>query len=413
MKILISAYACEPNKGSEPGIGWNMVLEVAKRHCVWVLTSNTHKEKIEAEMSRNPVENLKIAYADPLGWIYDWSNEGKRVHWNIHLHYYLWQIQAYLIGRSLNRKVGGFDLVHHLTYTRYSTPSFLSLLPIPFIWGPLAGGEVAPQKFIQDLNQRGKVYEFVRAIAARLGEFDPFVRLTARRSAVALAATEDTARRLHKIGASQAVVIPSVALSDEDIHYFTENTSQNTPKTAFISIGRLLHWKGFHLGLKAFSKASLSDEVEYWIVGDGPERERLAALAEDLGVSQQVKFLSQLPRLEVLRLLSGGLALVHPSLHESGGFVCLEAMAAGCPVICLDSGGPALQVTEETGFKVLAQSPEQVVQGIARAMTTIALDSELRKQLGDAGRKRVIHSFTWRSKGEIIDQYYQKIFKSS
>lgn len=85
--------------------------------------------------------------------------------------------------------------------------------------------------------------------------------------------------------------------------------------------------------------------------------------------------------------------LVHPSLHDSGGYVVAEAMAAGRPVICLDLGGPALQVAEETGFKIPATTPEQVVAGMAQAMLWLARDDALRRRMGggaSAGERAVL-----------------------
>jgi len=148
MKILLSAYACEPNRGTEPGVGWNTAVALAQSQQVWVFTSNTHRAAIEAELAIRPVENLQFVYVDPLGWVYDWSQEGKKAHWDVHLHYYLWQIWAYFVGRSLHPTLG-FDLVHHITYGKYSAPSFLSLLPIPFFWGPLGGAENAPALWVE------------------------------------------------------------------------------------------------------------------------------------------------------------------------------------------------------------------------------------------------------------------------
>ena len=65
-------------------------------------------------------------------------------------------------------------------------------------------------------------------------------------------------------------------------------------------------------------------------------------------------------------LLEACHVLVHPSLHDSSPFVCIEAMGAGRPVICLDLGGPAAQVTAETGFKVRASTPRDTVSALAR-----------------------------------------------
>src|SRR5262249_28031993 len=133
-------------------------------------------------------------------------------------------------------------------------------------------------------------------------------------------------------------------------------TSDGLP-LRFISIGRLRDFKGFHLGLHAFAQSNLAD-AEYWIVGDGPARGHLDAWARPSGIGTRVRFWGWLPRQETLRTLGQAHVLVHPSLHDSGGWVCVEAMAAGRPVICLDLGGPAVQVTGQVGFKIQADDPD-------------------------------------------------------
>lgn len=408
LKVLMSAYACEPGRGSEPGVGWNTAREVAQHHHVWVLTSNTHRPQIEAELAAHPIANLHIVYLDPFGWVYDWSQEGKRAQWDVHLHYYLWQILAYFVARQLHQSIN-FDLAHHVTYVKYSSPSFLSFLPIPFLWGPVGGGESTPKAFSRNLSWRGKVYEFLRDGARRFGEFDPFVHLTARRSQITWATTEDTAKCLHRLGASNIQLFSQVGLNQEEIDTLTRYAAISQLPVRFISVGRLLHWKGFDLGLQAFAQAELSSRAEYWIVGEGPEAESLHQLACSLGIGDRVKFWNRLSREETLQHIGSCLALVHPSLHDSGGLVCLEAMAAGCPVICLDLGGPGVQVTAETGFKVLAQTPEQAIQDMAKAMQQLADDAQQRSRMGVAGQQRVRDVFTWQHKAEFFNQTYRQI----
>ncbi|HLP88550.1 MAG TPA: glycosyltransferase [Nostocaceae cyanobacterium] len=407
MKILISAYACEPNQGSEPGVGWNVVREVSKYHQVWVLTSNCHRSGIESELSHHPIPNLNFIYVDPLGWKLEWNKKSKIRQFTVHLHYYLWQIWAYFICRSLHQQII-WDAAHHVTYVRYSSPSFISLLSIPFIWGPVGGGESAPPDFWQDFSFRAKIYETARHLLRSIGELDPFVKMTVKNSDVIRATTEDTSKRLYKIGAGSVEIIPESGLAEEEIARLEQYQIADTFPVRFISMGRLLHWKGFHLGLRAFAQAGLLD-AEYWIVGDGPESERLKALAQDLGIVQQVKFWGRLSREETLSKLSESHVLVHPSLHDSGGWVCMEAMAAGRPVICLDLGGPGVQITEETGLKITASSPQQVVLDLAKAMNVLAGDSELRKSMGQAGRKRVKENFSWESRGQQLSKLYQSL----
>jgi glycosyltransferase involved in cell wall biosynthesis len=146
-------------------------------------------------------------------------------------------------------------------------------------------------------------------------------------------------------------------------------------------------------------------------VGDGPEKVRLQVLAEELGIVRRVKFWNKLSRKETLQKLGECTALIHPSLHESGGLVCLEAMAAGIPTICLDLGGPATQVTDDTGIKVQANTPEQVIHDLKKAIEHLAKDVELRMHMGKAGQKRVCEIYDWQIKSQILAQLYEEITK--
>ncbi|MGC8876986.1 glycosyltransferase family 4 protein [Thermus sp.] len=403
LKVLLSAYACEPGKGSEPGVGWNLARHLAEHHEVWVLTRANNRPAIEAELARNPVPRLRFVYHDLPSWARFWKR-GQR---GVQLYYYFWQLTAIPLVRRLHRDVG-FDVVQHVTFVKYWAPSALAFLKgVPFVWGPVGGGESSPLAFWPTLGFRGAHYEVARTLARALGELDPLVRLTARRAALALATTPDTAARLARLGARRIEVVSEAALSEEEIEALGGLPSPEPGLVRFLSVGRLLAWKGFHLGLMAFARSGLED-AEYWIVGDGPERRRLEALARRLGVAERVHFWGKLPRSEVLSLLAQVHALVHPSLHDSGGWVCLEAMAAGRPVICLDLGGPGVQVTEEAGFKVPPETPEPAVEGLARAMRALADPLEVQR-FSKAARERVWDEFLWAKKVERINVFYASL----
>jgi glycosyltransferase involved in cell wall biosynthesis len=405
MKVLLSAYACEPGKGSEPGIGWNWVRQIARFAEVWVITRSNNREAIEKALAEEPLPNVHWVYFDLPRWARFWK-KGQR---GVHLYYYLWQLGIYFLVRRLHRQVG-FDLIHHVTFGNYWLPSFLALLHVPFIWGPVGGGESAPRAFYRTLSRRGKIYEFLRDIARWIGEHDPFTRLTARKAVIALATTNETTKRLTSLGARKVEVLSHVALPSAEIVELSSLPPHLSSPFRLISLGRLLHWKGFDLGFRAFARLVQEfPDSEYWIVGDGPERKNLEQLARKLGIIDKVRFWGALPRSEALKKLAECDVLVHPSLHDSGGWVCVEAMAAGRPVICLDLGGPALQVTEETGFKIPAYAPEQVIEDMAKAMKRFAQDSRLRIRMGEEGRKRVWESFSWERRGKEIQEIYLKI----
>lgn len=134
-------------------------------------------------------------------------------------------------------------------------------------------------------------------------------------------------------------------------------------------------------------------------------------MAEELGISDRLRFLGELSREQALSTLGECDALVHPSLHDFSPTVCLEAMAAGKPVLCLDLGGPAVQITAETGFKIKAHEPEQAVRDMAAAMKTLANDSQLRERMGEAGQNRVSEFYGWKTKRQFFVQLYEQVMK--
>jgi glycosyltransferase involved in cell wall biosynthesis len=405
LRILISAYACEPGKGSEPGVGWNHVKQAARFHDVWVMTRSNNRALIEEALEAEPMSNVRWIYFDLPRWTSFWKR-GQR---GIRLYYSLWQFVAYRKARKLHRDVS-LDLAHHVTFVNYWLPTFLPFLPIPFVWGPVGGGESTPRSFRSFFSLRGRIYEATREFVRALGKLNPFVRVAARRAAIALATTNETEQRLRELGCRNVAVFTQANLPTKEVHQFAEIPSRRDPPFRVLSVGRLLHLKGFELGLRAFARFHARfPESEYWLIGDGTERKRLERLALKLGLSQATIFWGMMSREQVIATLSQCDILLFPGLHESGGCVSVEAMAAGRPVVCFDLGGPALQVTEATGIKVPAITPEQAVTDLASAIEQLAVDPARRTKLGQAGRLRIEQEFNWERKGERLARLYERL----
>jgi glycosyltransferase involved in cell wall biosynthesis len=146
--------------------------------------------------------------------------------------------------------------------------------------------------------------------------------------------------------------------------------------------------------------------AELWILGEGPERAALEALAGELDISERVHMPGHVPREEAFRMLCASHALVHPSLHESGGGVCLEAMAAGRPVLGFDLGGTAVHVGPDAGVLIHAAAPTQAVAGLANAMASVAAHPAKYRAMGQAGRALVRRSFAWEDRvAEMAGRY--------
>jgi glycosyltransferase involved in cell wall biosynthesis len=409
LKVLVSAYACEPGKGSEPGSGWNWVRQIARFEECWVITRANQREAIERALAFQPMPTARFIYYDLPRWARFWK-KGQR---GVRAYYFLWQIGAYRIGRRLHRQIR-FDLVHHVTFATYWLPSFLALMPLPFLWGPVGGGESAPRSFGRSFSLRGKAYEFLRDLARRIGELDPFVRMTAQRAAVSLATTPETAERLQALGCRKILLSSQAALTPEERLHLGRIPIRNENPFRVLSIGRLLHWKGFEFGLNAF--AAFHEQFpasEYWLIGEGPEKKRLEELTEKLRLKDCVVFWGSMARQEVLEKIADCNILMHPSLHDSSGWAIVEAMAAGRPVVCLGLGGPARQVNVDCGIQVPAGDPEQVVRDLAAALKILAQDRTGLASMAANSREQVREHFDWDRRGEFLIEIYRFLVKKS
>jgi glycosyltransferase involved in cell wall biosynthesis len=178
-----------------------------------------------------------------------------------------------------------------------------------------------------------------------------------------------------------------------------------------MSVGRLLYWKGIHLGLEAFAQAAGPD-WEYLVVGAGPEEGRLLRLAARLGVGNRVRFLGWLPRADVLDLLTRCDVFCLPSLHDSFSWAVLEAIAVGLPVVCLDREGPGLVVDERVGVRVVARRPRQVVADLADALRALAADPERRLAMGETARQLVLERHTLDVRAREIIALYEDVLRA-
>jgi glycosyltransferase involved in cell wall biosynthesis len=376
MKILLSAYACEPNKGSEPGVGWNWARALVHRgDVVHVITRSNNRPSIEAALASEKLP-LAIIYYDLPAWARRW----KRWPGGIYLYYLLWQVGAYRLAKRLH-STEAFDRVQHSTFASFRQPSFMGGLGIPFVFGPVGGGEPMPRGFRRGIPFAARVIETFRDLGSALTSYDPMMLYTFSRATVIACTTSDTLAKIPRRFQSKCIVLPAIGINESEIGAASGHSIQ---EPQFLFIGRLLYWKGVHLALRALAQVRISvPKASMKIIGEGGDRSWLKAIAEQAGVKDSIEWLSAVPHEEILQEYRDNVAFVFPSLHDSGGMVVLEALAAGLPVICLNLGGPGAIVTPSCGIRVEARHNDEasVVRSLANAMTLLATDAELRARL--------------------------------
>jgi glycosyltransferase involved in cell wall biosynthesis len=173
----------------------------------------------------------------------------------------------------------------------------------------------------------------------------------------------------------------------------------------FVFAGRLVYWKGVHIAIRALAEVKKTiPTATLTLIGDGPDAPWLRNEAIKYGVIDAVEFAGQLSRQQLLRSLSSYTALVFPSLHDSGGFVVLEALQGGIPVVCLDLGGPGIMVNASCGIVVSTVGADEarVVTDIADAMISLGTMSATQSASLSAGAIARANELSWRNLTERI-----------
>jgi colanic acid/amylovoran biosynthesis glycosyltransferase len=179
------------------------------------------------------------------------------------------------------------------------------------------------------------------------------------------------------------------------------------PDTPRIVIPARLHEKKGHAYV--FEALTILRDVYHrpvrcLVVGDGPLRDRLTALRQDLGLTEQVEFVGQLPHEELIALYArGGIeAVVHPSVVAMDGeregipVALMEAMAFGIPVVTTPNGG-ITELVDGAGLLV----PERDASALADAIASLFANESFAREIAAAGRRRIADRF---STGVVVQQ---------
>ena len=166
------------------------------------------------------------------------------------------------------------------------------------------------------------------------------------------------------------------------------STNVDNPELRVLYVGRLSPEKGVDVLLRAWAQFSKSSgggsRPTLTIVGDGPERGALGAIADELGLSDSVRFLGALPRDAALAELASASLLVFPSLwYETFGLTILEAASQGVPALVTNFGGQSSLVEDGvSGRLVLPGDPA----ALAAALHDLLSDPAALLRMGDAAR---------------------------
>jgi glycosyltransferase involved in cell wall biosynthesis len=405
----MSAFSCGPGRGSEPGVGWNMALEVARLgHEVVVLTQSEFAAEIEGEVASGtlpPGLHFDVYMPRWLARLRDFGLRHRQPALTWHLTSLVWQFCALLHVRRHYRDAG-FDLIHHVTFAGIRHPTLLTFLKVPTVLGPLGGGDAIPFALRKSFPWKYWLIELLRDLHNGSLRIDPMTRAAFHRARIIFLRTE--AAMIAVPQRDRRKVCVRVGLGVADVATATPAPRRPGEPLRLLYAGALLYLKGIHLGLRALAHArGQGIDATLTIVGEGPARRDLERLARDLGVMPHVTFRGQVTRQQLLRMYGEHHAMLFPSLRDAGGMVVLEAWSQALPVICFGLGGPGKMVDETCGRVVPAQgrSEAECALGLGKAIASMAADERTRLLLARGAAARYQH-FSW---PEIVAGLYGEI----
>lgn len=324
--------------------------------------------------------------------------------WLVHL---ITQFMQRRAARSLIEQFE-IDIVHEPTPVTPRLPSMMYGLGVPVVIGPMNGNMIYPPGFHSSFFlERAFV-----PMARRLSGLANYLIPGKPRAEVLLVANERTRSALPK-GCKGKVEMLCENGVDPDIWQRPDGLpARLADELRLVFLGRLVGWKGVDMVLDVFAEVKKqTPSAELWIIGDGPERQRLQRQAGALGLSRAVTFHGWMAPEECPRLLAQCDVFLYPSVFDCGGAVVLEAMSLGLTVVALNWGGPGDYLASGGGVLVEPVGRQQSIAELAKAVQ--ALTPSKRREFGEAARLKIADHYTWPAKIRQILRIYQQASPSA
>lgn len=402
-RIFVSAYACEPNLGSEIGVGWRWVLEMSKYFELWVLTRESNRKSIEPWLEEHPeFKGIHFLYFDLPKWARFWKKglRGVRTYYNI------WQwLTNGIVKRTMQEN--DIKMFHHVTYGNalWKVSSYGSKQQ--FVWGPIGGLETIPQEFSKHYSSRWKFIEGLRRFTVKMLPLNRGFFSRCKKASLIICKTVATYNLIPEKYRQKAILMTDVA-ADADLKAPRLAKNSTDGVIRYITIGRLDAWRGFDLAIEAFEKlAQKHDNVELCILGKGSEKQKLQELIARQSAKDKIKLLGQVSHDEYTELLRNTDIVVNAALKEGAVTVMFDSLAMGKPMVCVETGGYTRMLNTDVAEIVPITDRNSVIDGLLVGMERFYIDANREQVAADAAA--VLEKLDWLHKGIDIRDALLKV----
>lgn len=409
LKVLINAYACSPGMGSEPGMAWNWVKNLAKFCELYIITEGEFREKIEAVVPTLEQGGNMHFYYNPV------SDEIRKMCWNqgdwrFYKYYRQWQWKTYLMAKDICEKER-IDVLHQLNMIGFREPGYLWKLSkengVPFVWGPIGGLKQFPTAYLKGSGLKMQLF-------MRLKNFlniwqlkhEKRVDEALKTAKLLISSIPDSYRALKKYKGLESIVIPETGcFLSEDI-----STSRfDTEKFHIMWVGKFDFRKQLPLALQAVALAK-NPKLKLDVYGSGSvgQVEMAKNIAEELGISDLVIWHGNQQNDVVMEAMRKAQLFFFTSVNEDTSTVVLEAVSNRLPVVCFDACGMSAVIDDSVGRKIALSHPSQSAHDFAQILNELEGNRALLKHLSENCKQRQME-LSWEAKARKVVEEYKRI----
>lgn len=403
LSILINAYACSPEMGSEPGMAWNWCVNLAQ-HCeLHIITEGEFRDKIETVLPTLPQGKNMHFYYNPV------SEKIRKMCWNqgdwrFYKYYKEWQWKTYVIAKEIIQQ-HHIDIVHQLNMIGFREPGYLwKIENRPFVWGPIDAKESFPTPFLKGVNLKTKLFILLKnAITKYQLRYAERVHLAAKRAQSVISASSNSQQAIKKY-----FHIDSPLINETGCYIQKHPIINKSEKKSFdiLWVGKLDFRKQLNLALCSIAKAK-NIHFKLHIVGSG-NKSSYQILAKKLGIENQCVWHGSISHQQVQEFMQKSDLLFFTSIAEGTPHVILEAIGNNLPILCFDTCGQGDCVNENIGIKIPLSNPQQSIQKFASILNNLERNRKLLQCMSEKCQQRQIE-LSWENKALQMVKLYNNI----
>jgi len=390
-EYIISAYAISPFKGSEPGLGWNFIMEMSKYN----ITLHVIAEKNEFE---NDIFKMKDEIPGNVFFYFvprKFSEKKFKIFGRAYYYYSYrnWQKKAYLEAKKITN-IRKINAVHQLNMIGYREPGYLWKLKLPFIYGPFGGMQNAPLSLVLSHSIFGIYTLLTRSIINKMQFRFSKRPLKAAKKAFRSNSLYTNPFLINQIYKTWS--LKPIPIFEQGVRFSKNEELEKIIKPSYnnftiVWVGTLTYNKSLNILLEAVKDFK---QININIVGDGPCMKYYKRIAVEKNVKCNIIWHGWLERSETLKLIKSSHVMAFTSLKEGIPTVIFEALHNETPVITLNHHGQGYIVNKSCGILIDIQSFDKTVESFRTSIIKLSNNEEFYNKLKNGTQDRV-KEFKW------------------